>query len=68
MTILKLPDENVGFMTVQQAATFLGISVDTVYSWSMQKRLPYYKAGRLNRYKKSDLLNFMESLRVEPHA
>lgn len=66
MGVNIMQNDNDVFLTVQEAAEMLAVSTDTLYKWSMQRRLLYYKAGRLNRYKKSDLLAFMESLRVEP--
>ncbi len=55
------------FLNVTQAATFLGVSVDTIYSWTMRKTIPFYKLGRLVRFKKSELMGFIEGKRVEPH-
>lgn len=53
------------FLNVQEAAVFLGISVDTIYSWTMRKQIPHYKLGRLVRFKRSELIAYMEGLRVE---
>lgn len=63
MEIIKNGSE---FLDVKQAAVFLGVSVDTVYAWTMRKTIPHYKLGRLVKFKKSDLITHMESLRVEP--
>lgn len=63
---MQIAKDDNEFLNVQQAASFLGVSSDTIYSWTMKKTIPFYKMGRLVRFKKSDLINHMESLRVEP--
>ena len=54
------------YVTPRQAAEFLGVSVGTLEVWRCTKRyrLPYLKCGRLVRYRKSDLVNFLESREV----
>lgn len=56
------------YLNVTQAAALLGVSTDTIYSWTMRKTIPFYKLGRLVRFKKSDLISYMECLRVEPKS
>ena len=53
------------FLNLPDAAVFLGIAEQTLYTWGMQKRLPYYKVGRLNKYRKNDLVAFIEKGKVE---
>ena len=49
------------------AAAFLGISPSTLAKWACQKTvlLPYVKVGRLVRYRKSDLMEFIARSRVD---
>jgi excisionase family DNA binding protein len=49
-----------------EAAEFLGISKITLAGWRCSKRysLPYIKVGRLVRYRRSDLVEFLESHHV----
>ncbi len=44
-------------------AEMLGLSVETLNTWRATNRypLPYVKAGRLVRYKLSDVQDFIES-------
>lgn len=51
--------ENNGLLTPQQAAQYLQVKLSTIYNWSMRRVLPVCKAGRLNRYRKCDLDNFI---------
>ena len=50
----------------QEAADFLGVSKGTLEVWACTKRypLPYVKIGRLAKYRKSDLLQFIEDRTV----
>lgn len=50
-------------LTPDQAASLLGLSVETLNVWRCTKRykLPYVKTGRLVRYKLSDIEAFIES-------
>lgn len=46
-------------LTPQETADFLKIPISTVYQWTMRKTLPVCKMGKLNRYRKADLINFI---------
>lgn len=63
MEIVKHDSE---YLNVNQAATFLGVSNDTIYSWTMRKTIPHYKLGRLVKFKRSELVQFLEGKKVEP--
>jgi excisionase family DNA binding protein len=54
-------------LTPDQAASLLGLSVETLNVWRCTKRykLPYIKTGRLVRYRLSDLNQFIESRVVQ---
>jgi len=43
------------WMTVEEVAQYLKVSKTTVYRWTGEGRLKKYKAGRFNRYKKSEV-------------
>jgi excisionase family DNA binding protein len=55
-------------LTTQEAAEFLGSTVGTLEVWRSSKRypIPYIKVGRLVRYRRSDLLAWLESRTVSP--
>lgn len=44
-----------GWMTTEQVAKYLNTSVGQVRNLVSRGLIPYYKLGRLNRYRRSDL-------------
>ena len=58
MSELKIIEAG-NLMTPQQAAQYLQVKLSTIYNWSMRRILPVCKLGKLNRYRKSDLDNFI---------
>lgn len=44
---------------VQSAATYLAVSISTLYGWVWQRRIPFVKVGRALRFDLSDLDNFI---------
>ena len=44
-----------GLMNVEQAAEYLGMASQTVYRRVSEKTLPFYKIGRLVRFRQSEL-------------
>ena len=64
MPELKIVENN-GLLTPQQAAQYLQVKLSTIYNWSMRRILPVCKLGKLNRYRKSDLDNFINKNMTE---
>jgi len=56
---------NTPLMTVREAASFLQISISTLYGWAWQRRIPFVKVGRALRFDKADLEEFVRSHRFE---
>jgi excisionase family DNA binding protein len=54
-----------GYISVKAAAAFLSIPVNTCYKLCLSRTLSSYKAGKLRRLRKSDVVAYMESKRVE---
>ena len=53
-------------LNVRDAATYLGVSVQTVYLWVERKQIPHLRVmGRNIRFLKSDLLSFRTSFKQE---
>ena len=53
-------------MTVRDAATYLGVSTQTVYLWVERKQIPHLRVmGRNIRFLKSDLEPFRTSFKQE---
>jgi excisionase family DNA binding protein len=53
-------------LTRQQAAEYLGLKPQTLAVWATNKRyaLPFVKVGSLVRYRRSDLVAFLQSRTV----
>lgn len=47
-----------------QAAAYLGCTPDTLRVWVSKRRVPHLKIGRLTRFLKQDLDEFLEQRRV----
>ncbi len=45
----------------QQLATYLGISIETIYAWTSMKQIPYYKVGRIVRFDLNEIDKWLES-------
>lgn len=67
MSELKIVEAG-NLMTPQQAAQYLQVKISTIYNWSMRRVLPVCKTGRLNRYRKCDLDNFINKNMTEVRA
>ena len=53
-------------LNVQKAADYLGIKVSTLYQWASQKKIPYFKPGRLLMFDLDDLDKFIAKSKVNP--
>jgi excisionase family DNA binding protein len=53
-------------LTVRQAATYLGVSIQTVYLWVERKQIPHLRVmGRNIRFLRSDLEPFRATFKQE---
>jgi len=56
-----LAERSQEFVTLEQAGEILGLSKGTLYQYTFNKTIPYYKPnGRKVYFKVKDLINFME--------
>ena len=67
MNELKIVVNN-ELMTVGEAGQYLKVSSDTIYHWTFKRMLPVVKLGRLSRYRKQDLDNFINQGLQGVHA
>jgi excisionase family DNA binding protein len=65
MDELKIVENGNGLLTPQEAANYLKVKLSTIYDWSFKKILPCCKLGRLNRYRKCDLDDFISKNMTE---
>ena len=52
--------EHEEIMTHSEAARFLKVSPRTLYEWVENRMVPFSRAGRLLRYKRSQLLEWLD--------
>lgn len=52
-------------ITIKEASEYLGISVNTLYSWVSQKKIDYVKIGRLTKFDLRVIDKFIENNSVE---
>ena len=64
--IASLPRPRADLLSRQEAAEYLGVSPNTLASWSSSKRynLPFIKIGHLAKYRRPDLDEFISSRAV----
>ena len=53
-------DDEFDWLTSEEAANYLRVSVKTLLNNVSNGTIPYYKFGRRNRYKKSELREMLE--------
>ena len=49
------------WLSVEEIAAHLGVKRDTVYKWIDRKRLPAHKVGRLWKFRRDDVDNWVTS-------
>jgi excisionase family DNA binding protein len=53
------------FLSLQQTATYLGLSPKTLYVWAEKRLIPAYKLGRVWRFDREELEHFLKQRRHE---
>jgi excisionase family DNA binding protein len=48
------------WLTIKEAADYLKLSVPTIRKYIRLRKLPHYRHGRIVRFKRRDLDNFLE--------
>lgn len=54
-------NETLELLNIEQASSYLNLSVAKIRADIFYKRIPHFKLGRLIRFKKSDLNKWVES-------
>ena len=60
----KCPWDEDRWLSVEQIADYLGINRDTVYKWIERKNMPSHKVGRLWKFKKGQIDDWIEAGRA----
>ena len=54
-------------LSPQELSEVLSISIETVYAWTSQKRIPYIKMGRLVRFNADEVNKWLERQKIAPY-
>ena len=52
------------YMTIKQLSEYLNIPVPTLYDWVHQKRIPYYKLGKMIRFDVYEVSQWLSVFRI----
>jgi len=53
-------------MTIQETASYTGLSVNTLYTMVSQRRIPYLKVGRLVKFDRNTVNDWLQQQTVMP--
>jgi len=54
------------FIGVKELSEYLGIKVNTVYSWIATRKIPFYKVGRLPKFDLREIDKWALERKVAP--
>ncbi len=52
-------------LNIKEASEYLGISVNTLYSWVSQKKIDYVKIGRLTKFDLKVIDRYIENNTID---
>ena len=53
-------------LSIGELASYLGVKVNTLYSWVHTRRIPYIKVGRLVRFSNKEIDKWLMQFKVNP--
>jgi len=56
---------NKKLININELSELTGLSVNTLYSWVSQRRIPYVKIGRLTKFDLKKIDDWIEKMSVE---
>ncbi|NQU74188.1 MAG: helix-turn-helix domain-containing protein [Candidatus Omnitrophica bacterium] len=56
------------YILPQELSEYLGISLQAIYEWTSQKRIPHIKLGRLVKFDIIEGDRWLLSQRIEPYG
>ena len=54
------------FLSPQELSAYVGLSLNTIYAWVSQRKIPHIKISRLVKFNISEINEWMKSMRVAP--
>lgn len=61
---INSPGKNSDLINIQEAAALLNLAVNTIYEKTSERTIPFYKHGKKIMFKKSELLAWIDSRKV----
>jgi len=55
------------FIGVKELSEYLGIAVDTIYSWVSERRIPFHKFGKLVKFDQRQIDSWADGFMIEPN-
>jgi excisionase family DNA binding protein len=59
LKLLTMPQ----LMTIQQCAEFLQVKIDTLYTWTSNRKIPFRKVGGLLRFDRDEIVEWTKANR-----
>ena len=56
------------FIGIKELSEILGVEISTLYAWVHLRQIPYYKIGRLVKFKKSEIEGWLQQRKVREMA
>ena len=56
------------YLGIKELSEYIGIKVNTIYSWVSQKKIPHKKIGRLVRFDLIEINPWIESKSVDVYS
>jgi PTS system nitrogen regulatory IIA component len=60
-----MQNETENLMGIEELAAYLGVRTSTIYGWAHVRAIPYFKIGRLLRFKKSEIDRWINERKVK---
>ncbi len=54
--------------SVEEIATYLGVRRDTLYKWIARKKMPAHKVGRLWKFRKDEVDDWVRNANKSEHS
>ncbi|MCD6595476.1 helix-turn-helix domain-containing protein [bacterium] len=51
-------------LDIGELARILGVKVSTIYGWVSEKQIPHYKLGRLVRFDRHEIIEWLKSRKI----
>ncbi|MDP8258979.1 MAG: helix-turn-helix domain-containing protein [Candidatus Aadella gelida] len=58
---------NKKFLNIKDLSEYLGVTINTLYAWVNQRKIPYLKMGRLVRFDREKIEEWVESKGVKTY-